>query len=76
MKHVGKVENGHEIRRGAVAANGPGEVVLGLGFMLMGENSHHVTVAMKNKLARIERSRLAETLDEFRYPKNLCWMKY
>ena len=37
------VVEGHEIRRGAVTADGKGEVVLGLGFMLMGENSHDVT---------------------------------
>ncbi len=56
LKDVGKVVIGHEIRRGAVTANGRGEVVLGLGFMLMGENSHRVTVAMKDKLASIEKS--------------------
>ena len=53
---VADVEIGHEIRRGAVTANGRGEVVLGLGFMLMGENSHVVTRAMKTKLAEIEKS--------------------
>src|SRR5262245_8180199 len=47
---VADVQIGHEIRRGAVTANGQGEVVLGLGFMLMGENSHQVTRAMKQKL--------------------------
>ncbi len=47
---VAEVAIGHEIRRGAVTANGQGEVVLGLGFMLMGENSHDVTWALKDKL--------------------------
>jgi len=47
---IGDVVIGHEIRRGATTANGQGEVVLGLGFMLMGENSHEVTWAMKDKL--------------------------
>src|SRR5689334_1458342 len=51
---VGDVVIGHEIRRGAVTADGKGEVVLGLGFMLMGENSHQVTWAMKDKLKSIE----------------------
>ena len=51
---VADVEIGHEIRRGAVTADGKGEVVLGLGFMLMGENSHEVTWAMKNKLDEIK----------------------
>ncbi|MDR1924898.1 MAG: CusA/CzcA family heavy metal efflux RND transporter [Planctomycetaceae bacterium] len=51
---VGDVVIGHEIRRGAVTANGQGEVVMGLGFMLMGENSHKVTAAMKDKLKSLE----------------------
>lgn len=51
---VSEVMIGHEIRRGAVTANGQGEVVLGLGFMLMGENSHAVTWAMKDKLKSLE----------------------
>src|SRR5690606_2514595 len=53
---VAEVVIGHEIRRGAVTANGQGEVVLGLGFMLMGENSHEVTWAMKDKLKSLEES--------------------
>jgi cobalt-zinc-cadmium resistance protein CzcA len=44
---VARVVEGHEIRRGAVTADGQGEAVLGLGFMLMGENSHEVTGALK-----------------------------
>ncbi len=47
---VADVQIGHEIRRGAVTADGKGEVVLGLGFMLMGENSHEVTWRLKHKL--------------------------
>lgn len=50
IKNVADVQIGHEVRRGAVTADGKGEVVLGLGFMTMGENSHTVTWAMKNKL--------------------------
>jgi cobalt-zinc-cadmium resistance protein CzcA len=53
---VADVVIGHEIRRGAVTADGKGEVVLGLGFMLMGENSHEITWAMKDKLKAIESS--------------------
>ena len=55
--HVGDVadvETGHEIRMGAVTAHGRGEAVLGLGFMLMGENSHDVTLALKRKLDEIK----------------------
>ncbi len=51
---VADVQIGHEVRRGAVTADGKGEVVLGLGFMLMGENSHEVTWSMKNKLEEIK----------------------
>ena len=56
VSNVADVVIGHEIRRGAVTANGQGEVVLGLGFMLMGENSHEVTWALKNKLKSLESS--------------------
>lgn len=51
---VADVQLGHEIRRGTVTANGRGEAVLGLGFMLMGENSHEVTWALKNKVQEIK----------------------
>jgi cobalt-zinc-cadmium resistance protein CzcA len=56
IRDVADVEIGHEIRRGAVTANGRGEAVLGLGFMLMGENSHHVTWAIKDKVNAIRES--------------------
>ncbi|HJT75782.1 MAG TPA: efflux RND transporter permease subunit, partial [Gemmataceae bacterium] len=53
VRDVADVEVGSEIRRGAVTADGKGETVLGLGFMLMGENSHVVTRAMKKKMDEI-----------------------
>ena len=53
---VGSVTIGHEIRRGSVTAAGKGETVLGLGFMLMGENSHEVTRALSKKLAEVQAS--------------------
>jgi heavy metal efflux system protein len=53
IRDVADVQLGHEIRRGAVTANGRGEAVLGLGFMLMGENSHQVTWAIKEKIRAI-----------------------
>ncbi|REJ65006.1 MAG: AcrB/AcrD/AcrF family protein [Planctomycetota bacterium] len=52
-RDVADVQIGHEIRRGAVTADGRGEVVYGLGFMLMGENSHEVTNELKVKLKEI-----------------------
>ena len=54
VQDVADVEIGHEIRRGAVTADGKGEVVLGLGFMLMGENSHEVTWNLKRRLEEIK----------------------
>ncbi|MCA9070895.1 MAG: efflux RND transporter permease subunit, partial [Planctomycetaceae bacterium] len=56
IRDVADVQIGHEIRRGSVTANGQGEAVLGLGFMLMGENSHEVTWAMKDKLDSLKGS--------------------
>lgn len=54
VRDVADVEVGHEVRRGAVTADGKGEVVLGLGFMTMGENTHEVTWALKNKLNEVK----------------------
>jgi cobalt-zinc-cadmium resistance protein CzcA len=53
IRDVAEVTIGHEIRRGASTANGMGEVVLGLCFMLMGENSHAVTDSIKKRMAEI-----------------------
>ena len=54
VRDVADVEIGHEIRRGAVTADGSGEVVLGLSFLLMGENSHEVTNALKARMKEIQ----------------------
>lgn len=56
IQDIAEVKIGYEIRRGAVTANGQGEVVLGLGFMLMGENSYEVTNRLKNALIDIQKS--------------------
>ena len=53
---VAEVAIGSEIRRGAVTADGRGEVVMGLGFLLMGENTQQVTQAMKTRLDEIRAS--------------------
>jgi len=55
VRDVAIVKEDHEIRRGAVTADGRGEAVLGLGFMLMGENSAVVTRALKAKLAEVQK---------------------
>ena len=61
VRDVARVEVGHEIRRAAVTADGQGETILGLGFLLMGENSHTVTRALATRLATIQKSLPAGT---------------
>ena len=56
IRDVAEVAIGHELRRGAVSAGGKGEVVLGLGFMLMGENSRDVTTNLKIALDRAQKA--------------------
>jgi len=56
IRDVASVVIGHEIRRGAVSAQGEGEVVLGLGFMLMGENSKEVTEDLRERLEAVRSS--------------------
>jgi cobalt-zinc-cadmium resistance protein CzcA len=56
VRDVARVVDGREIRRGAVTADGKREVVLGLGFMLMGENSHVVTSKLEARLAEIKKN--------------------
>lgn len=53
IRDVATVDIGHAIRRGAVSAQGEGEVVLGLGFMLMGENSKKVTENLRDRLKTV-----------------------
>ncbi len=56
VRDVGRVAEGREIRAGAVTADGRGEAVLGLGFMLMGENSRDVTGRLAARLAEVRKS--------------------
>ncbi|MFZ2658721.1 MAG: CusA/CzcA family heavy metal efflux RND transporter [Victivallales bacterium] len=66
---VATVQIGSEIRRGATTADGRGEVVLGLGFMLMGENSAVVAKALKAKLAEVQKSLPADVKVEMLYDR-------
>jgi len=50
VRDVAELSIGHDIRRGAVTAQGEGEVILGLGFMLLGENSQTVASGLREKL--------------------------
>ncbi len=56
IRDLAKVQEGHQIRRGGVTADGTGEIVLGLGFMLMGENSHEVTNRLRERLEEASKS--------------------
>jgi len=47
---------GHELRRGATTYDGKGEVVLGLGFMLTGQNPKGITKKLAQRLAEIKPS--------------------
>ncbi len=54
IRDVAEVRIGHEIRRGGTTANGHGEVVLGLCFMRMGENSRDVTIAIDEAMKEVK----------------------
>ena len=54
VRDVATVELGHEIRRGASTADGKGEIVLGLAFMLVGENSHVVSRRLEEAVEEIQ----------------------
>lgn len=69
VRDVASVKIDHEIRRGAVTASGKGEAVLGLGFMLMGENSAVVTRALKAKLAEVQQTLPADVTVEVLYDR-------
>ncbi len=56
VRDVADVVRGHETRRGVVTADGRGEVVLGLGFMLMGENSHVVAGRLREKMEEVKKT--------------------
>lgn len=66
---VAEVVIDHEIRRGAVSAGGRGEAVLGLGFMLMGENSREVTIALKEALHTVAAALPADVILETVYDR-------
>jgi cobalt-zinc-cadmium resistance protein CzcA len=53
---VAEVRVDHEIRRGAVTFQGQGEALLGLGFMLLGENSNEVAAALRNQLEAVSQA--------------------
>lgn len=56
VRDVARVVDGREIRRGAVTADGEREVVLGLGFMLIGENSRDVAGRLRLRLEEVRKT--------------------
>ncbi len=53
VRDVAEIVVGHDVRRGAVTADGYGEAVMGLGFMLMGENTRQYTERLKSKIEEV-----------------------
>jgi cobalt-zinc-cadmium resistance protein CzcA len=53
---VAGVQVGPAVRMGGVTAQGQGEVVLGLGFLLMKENAHTVTAGLTAKLDEVKQN--------------------
>jgi cobalt-zinc-cadmium resistance protein CzcA len=56
IEDIGEVVIGHELRRGATTYDGNGEAILGLAFMLTGENSREVTEKLSRQLDAIKSS--------------------
>ena len=54
VRDIADVVIGHEIRRGAATFGGQGEAVLGLGFMLTGENSHEIAKQLEARLEELK----------------------
>ncbi len=64
-----QVKIDHQIRRGAVTADGRGEVVLGLAFMLMGENGKVVTEKLKAQLEQVRSALPPDAIVEVVYDR-------
>jgi cobalt-zinc-cadmium resistance protein CzcA len=55
LDDVAEVQVGSALRHGAVTADGRGEAVLGLGFMLIGENSRELSRRLEARLEEVKR---------------------
>jgi cobalt-zinc-cadmium resistance protein CzcA len=53
---LAEVRTGAALRMGGVTADGQGEVVLGLGFLLMDENGRDVTRGLEEKLGQVQKT--------------------
>jgi len=56
VRDIGEVIIGHEIRRGAATYMGQGEAVLGLGFMLTGQNPREITELLSSRFEEIKKT--------------------
>jgi cobalt-zinc-cadmium resistance protein CzcA len=56
IKDVAEVATGPAVRMGGITAQGQGEAVLGLGFMIMNENAHEITSNLATKLDQVKKS--------------------
>ena len=70
LSDVAELREDHEIRRGAVTYMGQGEAVLGLGFMLMGENSRALTQRLEARLEEVRKRLPAEAQLETVYSRS------
>ncbi len=66
---VEEVKIDHEIRRGAVTADAEGEIVLGLAFMLKGENGKLVTENLKKQLDSVRSTLPDDVMVEVAYDR-------
>ncbi len=56
VSNIAEVVISHEIRRGAATYNGQGEAVLGLGFLITGENPAEITERLSTRLAEVQQN--------------------
>jgi cobalt-zinc-cadmium resistance protein CzcA len=56
VRDVAEVRTGSALRMGGVTADGQGEVVLGLGFLLINQNGHQVTRALDRKFEEVKKT--------------------
>jgi cobalt-zinc-cadmium resistance protein CzcA len=69
VRDVAEVAVGHALAPGGVTADGRGPVVLGLGFMLMGENGYAVTNRLKQRFEAIKPTVPADVIVETLYDR-------
>jgi cobalt-zinc-cadmium resistance protein CzcA len=69
VRDVAAVEIGHALPPGGVTADAGGPIVLGLGFMLMGENGYAVTNRLKEKFERVKANVPADVQVETLYDR-------